>query len=257
MIRVIRTIHAEDYPCQRLSETRAPLRDRDRPVVAVVVVLLGNGAVLAARRAGSEDRRASDKMTIDIGVRGCRRERRQRVTLAGWRWRCRMRVRVRMWPAVVDTRANEGRRWRRDRRRYRRLGTRGHHRDIGWRYRTWQCPGARQGTGTSAGYVSGHYVTGRAHGRGIIGPTSWIAKRGRCRARIAVVADVAPSVVHLHAIEAHVVGRRRARVPDVTRLRHCNVRRLHMGILEDTTRRQRWKRVCVYVYVACWTDPRT
>jgi len=206
-------IRTEDYPSSRFSETCASLCDRDWPVV---IIVLGNGAVLAARRAGSEDRRASDKMTVDVGVRGCRRERRQRMTLAGRRWRSWMRVRMRMGPTIVGTCASEGRGWRRYRWRYRRLGARSHHRYIRRWYWTWQRPSACQSAGTSAGHVPGYYMTGRTHSRGIIGATGRITERGRRWARIAVVTDVAPTVVHLHAVEAHVVRRRRARIPDVT-----------------------------------------
>lgn len=203
----------------RYSETRTPLRGRS----TILWIILGDGAIFSTRRAGPEDRRASNKMTVDVGVGRRRRECRQRMALAGRRRRSRMRVRVRMGHAVVGTDTGERGRWRRHRRRYRRLGARGHDGDVGRRHWTRQCSGTRQSAGTGS-QVSAHYVTRRAHGRGIVGPASRI-DRGRRRTRIAVVAHVAPAaVVHLHAVEAHVVGWRRARVADVTRLRHCNIR---------------------------------
>lgn len=90
MIRTMWTIQKRihHHDALRRSETRAPLCNRGWS--AVFVVVLGDGAILAARRAGPEDRRASDKMTIDIGVGRRRRERRQRVALTGRRRRCRM-----------------------------------------------------------------------------------------------------------------------------------------------------------------------
>lgn len=207
-------IHHHDV--LRLSETRTPLLHRDRRS-AVLVIVLGDGAVLAARRAGPEDRRASDKMTINVGVGRRRRERRQRMALTGrWRW-YRMRVRVRMRPTVIGTSTGERGGWRRHRRRYRRLGTRGHHGDIRRWHGTWQRSSARQGTSPGYRHVPTHYVTRRAHGRRIIGPGR--IDSGRRRTRIAVVAHVASTaVVHLHAVEAHVVRWRRAWVANITRL---------------------------------------
>lgn len=142
------------------------------------------------------------------------------MALAG-RWRRgRVRMRVRVGPAVgADPGKCGWRRWHG--RRYRRLGARGHHGHVGRGYRTRQRPSARECAGTGAHQVSAHYVTSRAHRRGIVGPTGRIANDGRRRARIAVVAHVAPTaVIHLHAVEAHIVGRRRTRITDVTRLRH-------------------------------------
>lgn len=147
-------IHHHDVP--HLSETRASLLDYDRGRSAVFVIILGDGAILATRRAGPKDRRASDKMTIDVGVGRRRRERRQRVALAGRRRRYRMRVRVRMRPTVVGTSTSERGGWRRYRRRYRRLGTRGHHGDIRRWHRTWQRSGARQSTGAGYRHVPTH-----------------------------------------------------------------------------------------------------
>lgn len=161
-------------------------------------------------------------MTVDVGVARRRRKRRQRMTLAGRRRRMRMRMRMRT--SVVGTGTGERSRWRRHRWRYRRLGARGHHGDVGRWNGTWQRSGARQGAGTDSRHVPTHYVTCRTHGRGIVGSAGWIDGGWR-RTRIPVVAHVASTaIVHLHAVEAHVVGRRRARIPDVTRLRHCNVR---------------------------------
>lgn len=218
------------------SKTRAPLCDRDRSTVLVVV--LRDGAVLAAHRAGPEDRRASDKMAINIRITRCCRERWQRVALAGRRRRGRMWMRVRMGSPVIGADPGERGGRRRHWRRYRRLGARGHHGNVGRRYGTRQRPGARQGAGAGAYQVSAHYVTRRAHRRGIVGPAGRIADDGRRRTRIAVVAHIAPTtVVHFHAVEAHVVGRRRARVTDITRLRHCNIRysniNVNMNVIEN------------------------
>lgn len=213
MWTIQKRIHHHDVP-RHLSETRAPLLHRGRS--AVLVIVLGDGTILAARRAGPEDRRASDKMTVDVGVSRRRRERRQRVALTG-RWRrYRMRVRVRMRPTVIGSSASERGGRRRHRRRYRRLGTRGHHGDIRRWHRTWQRSGARQGTSPGYRHMPAHYVARRTHGRRIIGPGR--IDSGRRRTRIAVVAHVASTVVHFHAVEAHVIGWRRARVANVTRL---------------------------------------
>lgn len=164
-------------------------------------------------------------MAIDVGVGRRRSERRQWVALTGRRRRRRLRVRVRMrmWMGAVGAAGSSERgRRRRHRRRYRRLRARGHHGDVRRRHRTRQCPGARQSAG-AARDVS-HYVAGGAHRRRVVRRAGRVPNCGRCRTRVPVVAHVT-AVVHFHAVEAHVVRRRRARVADVTRLRHCNVRR--------------------------------
>lgn len=145
--------------------------------------------------------------------------------LAGRRRRDRMRVR--MGSAVVDDGGRPGERGgrRRHRRRYRRFRTCGHHGDVGRRHRTRKRSGACQSARAGDQMTAAHYVTCRTHRRGIIRPARRIANRRWCWTRIAVVAHITTSaVVHLYAVEAHVVRRCRARVADVTRLRHCNVR---------------------------------
>lgn len=216
----------------RSLQTRASLRDRP------VLVVLSDGAVLAAHRAGPEDRRASDKMTVDVGIRRRRSERRERVALARRRRRRRLRelrVRMRVRVRVHDAGTSERGRRRRHRRRYRRLGAGCHHGDIRRRHRTRQCPGARQRAGVTRD-VS-HYVAGRAHGRRIVRPTGRIPDGGRCRAWVAVVTHVT-AIVHLHAVEAYVVRRRRARVADVTRLGHCNIRQRQCDVQAISRGRQ-------------------
>lgn len=142
------------------------------------------------------------------------------------RRRRRDRMRVRMRSAVVgDGRPGERGGRRRHRRRYRRFRTCGHHGDVGRRHWARQRSGTCQSAGAGDQMTAAHYVTCRAHRRGIIRPARWIANRRRRWTRIAIVAHItASAVVHLYAVEAHVVRRCRARVADVTRLRHCNVR---------------------------------
>lgn len=161
-------------------------------------------------------------MAVDVGIGRGRRERRQGMALTGRRrrWRLRVGVRVGMGAVGAAGTGERGRR-RRHRRRYRRLGARRHHGDVGRRHGTRQCPGARQGAGVARDVT--HYVTGRAHGRRVVGTADRVADARRRRARIRIVAHVT-TVVHLHAVEADVVRRRRTRIADVTRLRHCNVR---------------------------------
>lgn len=213
-----RRIHHHD--ALRRSKTRTPLRDRGW--LMVLVVVLSDGTIFAARRAGPEDWWASDKMTVDVGVTRRRRKRRQRMILTGRRRRMQMRMRMRT--SVVGTGTSERGGWRRHRWRYRRLGARGHHSDIGRWHGTWQRSSARQGAGASSRHVSTHYMTCRTHGWRIVRSAGWI-DGGWCRTWISVVAHVASTaIVHLHAVEAHVVGRRRARIADVTRLWHYNIR---------------------------------